>query len=178
MELKILSINKNFPQLNYIRKLYNRSFPRNERAPFNSLINRLNDNTDFLAFYDQEQFVGFTYLVTMNNLTYLFYFVVDDDLRGQGYGSAILTYLQEHYACIFIDIEVIDEKAKNNKQRKRRRNFYIRNNFKATGLGYHFFHVDYEILVCGQEFNSHHAKKLFYDFSSGFMDIEFKKITL
>ncbi|MCD8027364.1 MAG: GNAT family N-acetyltransferase [Erysipelotrichaceae bacterium] len=178
MELKILSINKNFPKLKYIHKLYNRSFPRNERTPFNSLIYRLNDYTDFLAFYDHERFIGFTYLVTMNDLTYLFYFVVDDDLRGQGYGSAILAYLQEHYACIFIDIEVIDEKAKNSKQRERRRNFYIRNNFKATGLGYYFFHVDYEILTCGQGFNRHNAKKLFYDFSSGFMDIEFKKITL
>ncbi|MCD7893042.1 MAG: GNAT family N-acetyltransferase [Erysipelotrichaceae bacterium] len=178
MELEVISIDKNYPKLKYIHKLYNQSFPRNERVPFKTLLHRLNEYTDFLAFYDKEQFVGFTYLVSMNDLTYLFYFVVDDKLRNHGYGSTILDYLQKHYSCIFIDIEVLDEGANNYKQRLRRRNFYLRNHFKVTGLGYYFFHVDYEILYCGNDFNSDHAKKLFYVFSNGFMNIQFKKIAL
>ncbi|MCD7808221.1 MAG: GNAT family N-acetyltransferase [Erysipelotrichaceae bacterium] len=178
MQLKVITIDKNYPNLNSIKKLYHDSFPRNERAPFKSLIKRLNKQTDFLAFYDDDLFVGFTYLVTMHDLTYLFYFVVDEPLRNKGYGSAILAYLEEQYTCIFIDIEVIDVNALNYTQRLRRRDFYLRNHFKETGLGYSFFKVDYEILAFGKGFSTHHAQQLFYDFTSGFMNIQFKKITL
>ncbi|MCD7949514.1 MAG: GNAT family N-acetyltransferase [Erysipelotrichaceae bacterium] len=178
MNLKVVTIDKNYPNLNDIKQLYHEAFPRNERAPFRSLMKRLNQQTDFLAFYDEDLFVGFTYLVTMHDLTYLFYFVVDEPLRNKGYGSTILTYLEKHYACIFIDIEVIDANAPNYNQRLRRKEFYLRNGFKETGLGYSFFKVDYEILACGEGFNSHHAHQLFYDFTHGLMNIEFTKITI
>jgi len=43
-----------------------------------------------------------------------------------------------------------DENAANNEQRKRRREFYLRNGFKETGHGLKYFGVDYEIMSTGK----------------------------
>lgn len=44
------------------------------------------EGIDFIAYYDEEKFIGLAYLITFENLTYLWYLAVVQDLRSQGYG--------------------------------------------------------------------------------------------
>jgi len=51
---------------------------------------------------------------------------------------------------LVVDFEMLDENAPNNEQRKRRKDFYLRNGFKETGRGLRYFGVDYEIMSTGK----------------------------
>lgn len=42
------------------------------------------EGIDFIAYYDEEKFIGLAYLITFENLTYLWYLAVVQDLRSQG----------------------------------------------------------------------------------------------
>lgn len=50
------------------------------------------EGIDFIAYYDEEKFIGLAYLITFKNLTYLWYLAVVQDLRSQGYGAQVLYY--------------------------------------------------------------------------------------
>ena len=178
MKLQYEIITENHQDLSKIRHLYLTAFPEDERAPFDSLIQRAKKpNIDFVAFYDEKQFCGFTYLIKEEHLLYIFYFAVDDHLRNKGYGSMIINYLKEIYKdySIFLEIEVLNPTEANYAQRKRRKDFYIRNEFRESGYGY-TFGVEYEVMIYG---NGHQPKlwhDLFYHFSDGYVDVEFIKM--
>ena len=74
-----------------IKKLYIDSFPANERAPFYMLKRRAKQGkADLWCIYDEKLFVGMAYVVSYNNLSYLFYFAIEKSLRGMHYGTRAL----------------------------------------------------------------------------------------
>lgn len=132
-----------------IKKLYNKSFPRQERIPFWLLILRANAKwIDFQAFYDREQFCGFACLTNSEHLTNILYLAVDPQLRSKGYGSKILQFIQNQYKhhTIVLEIERVDYTSANYKQRKMRKDFYLRNSFMESGYGVTINGVKYEVL--------------------------------
>ena len=50
---------------------------------------------DFTAYYDDEDFIGFTIVYPRKQFNWYWYFAVRDELRGKGYGQKILTQLIE-----------------------------------------------------------------------------------
>ena len=92
-----------------------------------------------------------TYFFVHEDIAYMGYICVQEDLRNKGYGTKILKQCIDKYEGyrIAIDIEEADERFSNCEERKRRREFYIRNGFESTGIFYNFFFVDYEILSHG-----------------------------
>lgn len=95
---------------------------------------RLSRRADFTAFYDGSQLVGFTYLIHHQDVHYLLYLAVNDQVRSQGYGSRILQATCCRYPgeTVVLDIEQLDPQAANNHQRQRRLRFYRQNGFDLT----------------------------------------------
>lgn len=134
--------------LKEIRRLYNASFPDNERIPWFRLFSQLDESRVMQAWFDGDTLTGLTYVFLFKDIAYLGYLAVEENLRERGYGTMILKQLQNDLNDyrIVIDIEVVEEDAENYEERKKRRDFYLRNDFSPTGVGYYFFHVDYELL--------------------------------
>lgn len=133
---KILSVTRSFTRLDEIRALYESAFPENERAPFSVLLRKSRrKNVDFKAYFDGETLVGMTYSVHQDDLTYLFYLAVPEELRGQGYGSEILQLLKQMYPDhrIFLSMEEFRTDAPNYAIRLRRKGFYERNGYPLIG---------------------------------------------
>ena len=74
----------------------------------------LHRNVKFHAIYDDGKFCGITYYAENDNTVYLTYLAVSEKLRGQGYGSKILTMLEDNFPDkqIVIDIEPVTKKVK------------------------------------------------------------------
>ncbi len=141
-------VDASLKDFNEIHALYDRCFPDDERIPFNHLVDTISIDRPFYAVYDDEQLVGLVSIFLIDDLVYLSYLAVEERFRNKGIGSAIVNMVARDYpdTCIYIDIEMLDEKADNAIERTRRRDFYIRLGFVETGIFYRFYDVDYEIL--------------------------------
>lgn len=123
MELRMAE-KKDIP---FLKKLYIEAFPAAERAPFRLLIKRsAQGRADFWIICEENKNIGLAYVVTMNKLSYLFYYAVAPSLRGKGFGTRALKDLIEKYSgCrLFLALEDWREKADNQEQRIKRHEFY------------------------------------------------------
>lgn len=163
MSLRVESLKKHPQQINKVKELYLNSFPANERIPMNLLLWKAKrDFVDFLIMYDDDDvFVGFTYLITRKDLTYVLYIAIDNNIRSKGYGSRALTLIKEKYPNnrIILNIEFVDEMANNYEQRLTRRKFYVRNDFEDSTLIYQDRWGLYEVLI----YRGQVDKEEFYD---------------
>ncbi|MBQ6876992.1 MAG: GNAT family N-acetyltransferase [Oscillospiraceae bacterium] len=133
-----------------------------ERIPFPFLKKAAeNGGAEFYAIYDGETFVGIIYFVMLGDAALIFYFAVEENLRGGGYGSKILSVMKEKYpgTRIFLETEKPDEKAKNNPIRLRRKAFYQRNGFEECGFRTGFL-VPYDVLSCGGKVTADEYRKI------------------
>lgn len=88
MILRVESVFDNRKEIKKVKELYEGSFPKNERIPINLLLRKAKkDFIEFLVIYDNDVFVGFTYLITREDLTYVLYIAIDNKIRSKGYGS-------------------------------------------------------------------------------------------
>ena len=55
---------------------------------------------------------------------------------------------------------MLDNTADNNKQRIKRKEFYLRNGYKETGLFLSYLGVDYEVMCMDDEFHVEEFKEL------------------
>ena len=141
-------IDRNAADLKQIRKLYNSSFPGDERIPFTHLMNTLGKDRIMQAYYEYEALVGLTVVFLTDDVAYLSYICVEPALQDQGYGTEILkSVMDEYHDCrIVIDIEESYRDDPDKEDRLRRRAFYIRNGFETTEMYYVFYGVEYELL--------------------------------
>lgn len=113
------------------------------------------DIFDFPALMDENEFVGFRVVQTYKDMAYLFFLAIDEKSRGQGYGSRAIETLREECSgkTHTVDFEMLDKTDPNYEQRKKRRNFYLCNGYKETGLFLSYLGVDYEVFSMGEDFN-------------------------
>ena len=146
-----------------INNLAKEAFPPEEYlAPIELVRMSKANNFDFLLLTDDEQFEGFMVVQTHRNLAYLFFLAIDSSCRSKGYGSYAIEALKEAYPekKQVVDFEMLDEKADNYEQRKKRRNFYLRNGYKETGLFLSYLDVDYEVFCMEDDFDVEEFKEL------------------
>lgn len=152
MSLKLEPLTKNQSEFAKVKELYYGSFPKNERIPMNLLMWKAKRAfVDFLVIYDEEEYIGFTYLITHKNLTYVLYIAIDGNARSKGYGGRALAKIKEKYPDnrIILNIEVVDETADNYAQRATRRKFYVRNGYEGSTYLYQDRWGLYEVMVQG-----------------------------
>ena len=150
MSLRIQAVDKQLKEYEQIKKLMISAFPQNERLPMWFLLWRAKTNfVDFLALYDDDRFVGVTYLVTSQDLTFVLYLTIYSKIRSKGYGKKALETIQSQYPYnrIILNIEAIEESAHNYGQRVKRKLFYTRNGFVNAALQYSEGEDKYEVLI-------------------------------
>ena len=120
------------------------------------------DNFDFWALTDADLFIGFMVVQTHKDLAYLFFLAIDPSCRVKGYGSRAIETLRTLYPGKkqVVDFERLDETAPNNEQRRKRRQFYLRNGYKETGLFLSYLGVDYEVFYMGSDFEPQEFKDM------------------
>ncbi|WP_434794837.1 GNAT family N-acetyltransferase [Staphylococcus shinii] len=137
MSLQEKNVNKDSSDLKHIESLLKNSFPEVERFPMDLILYKLEkDIGNLLAIYDDDNFIGFTYLIQYNNLTYVQYLAVDDKYQSMGYGSKILQFINEKYGMnpIILNIEIVDPTFENYLQRKKEKIFIRKMNLMNLGL--------------------------------------------
>ena len=138
--------------LDIVRKLYIRAFPKEERMPF-FLIKRgvRRGAEEILIAKEDGVFLGFACLVCDGDLAYLFYFAIDDTKRGKGNGSRILEELKKRYRGkrLFLAREQLDEQADHYEQRMKRHAFYLKNGFVDLPCQMREASVVYDVLGIG-----------------------------
>ena len=135
-----------------VRRLYESAFPVEEQIPYEDLMVLMDKMPlDFTAYYEGEEFVGFTIVYPRKTFNWFWYFAVRDELRGKGMGQQILSMLIEEHkdSTNILDMESPDQVCENSEQRKRRCAFYLRTGFRKTGVGKSFEGIDYTILMMG-----------------------------
>lgn len=138
--------------LNTAKSLYHTAFPAEERAPWIMLKNRADKRrAELLAAMDGDSFAGMAYTVTYEDMTYLFYLSVEENRRGQGTGSQMISALRERYPVnrIFLAREQLDRTAENYPQRERRHHFYLANGFTDMGCRIREGKVVYDVMGIG-----------------------------
>ena len=150
--LRFVNARNDKKRLNEIKSLYDEAFPKEEQIPF--WILRKAGRTsiaDLMQVYDDDILVGFIHLVYFEDVVYLYYFAIEPDERGQGYGSRILQALRRRFSArrIILNIEVVDENCDNYEERKKRKEFYLKNGFQEAGYSTREYGVEYEMLYLG-----------------------------
>jgi len=164
-------ITRKFKDFGLVNALYRSAFPKSEQAPMAYLFLRAKKDTiKFMAYYDDNVFVGFTYTITVDDLTYLLYLAVPAEVRSKGYGAQILKNLQEQYPDnrIVLNIEIEDEKADNNADRIRRKDFYLKNGYILTKMYFKMNKNEFDVLVSNGTCTVEEFKGLFKKYMGAF----------
>lgn len=136
-------------QMLRIRRLYKEAFPKYERKPFSIIKNMSKtEKTDLWYFEDGEGFAGLAATINGADAVLIDYLAVVKRRRGGGVGTEMLSALLEHYSDlgVFLEIEEIDPTAKNNAERVRRKEFYLRQGLVPMDTHVKLFGVDMELL--------------------------------
>ncbi len=150
MDVRLEKITKEYYKT--VKSLYLSAFPREERPPFYILKSReKNGKGDFYIAKDGEGFVGFAYVIPYLDTAYLYYFAVEENFRGKGYGSAVLTELKRIYdgKRLYLARESLDESADNCQQRVKRREFYLKNGFVDLPIKIKEASVTFDVMGIG-----------------------------
>ena len=105
--------------------LYQQAFPKNEQMDLTRLFDELHLGAIY-GYYQENQLVGFAILCIQSQIAHILYLAVKKEYRDQGIGSYILNDLAE--------------------QRIKRKQFYLKNDFKETDVFYTWQGEDYVIL--------------------------------
>ncbi len=133
-----------------IKRLYRTAFPADERAPLLVLYSKIKDERNsFYAVVNSGEFIGLVYTIKSDKVVYIFFLAVDEDKRGNGYGTKVLKMIKEKYsdrtvALMIEDTTIAD--AANYEERINRLGFYKKNGFKQLGIKINEAGVEYELL--------------------------------
>lgn len=152
MKISLRRVNIFSKDLKKIKMLYDSAFPDDERAPFLVLaLKSERKGVDFWSVYSDEEWAGLAYAITENDLTYLFYLAVPEEMRGKGLGSKIIRALMKRYSGnrFFLALEQLDETAGNYPERLERRRFYTKNGLQMLGQTIKEGNVTYDVMGVG-----------------------------
>ena len=134
MKITTFDLNQNKDLCRRAKALYLTAFPKEERLPWWILrLNARRKGIDLTAFVADGEFLGFTSSVTVDELHFLLFFAVEERLRGQGWGSAILHAIRQAHPNVVLNVEPLIPSAPNPEERRKRFAFYGKNGFSDTG---------------------------------------------
>ena len=138
-----------------LRRLYESAFPREERIPWEDLLRLVREMPlEFAEYRDGEELLGLTIVYPRPRLSWFWYFAVPEEKRGRGIGQSILSALLARYEGRSAVLDMEDPAqpgAPNAAQRLRRRDFYLRNGFRETGVGKTFGPVAMTMMLKGED---------------------------
>lgn len=161
--MKLEKVIKNKWYFNQIEDLAKETFPPEEYLSPHKLLDMSKENNfDFYAIIDKQEFIGFAAIQIYKDLCYLFFLAIDKKHRANGYGSKTIKLIKEKYPDKnqIVDFEMLDVNAKNYEQRLKRRSFYLNNGYKETGLFLSYLGVDFEVFSMNNDFDEDSFKEL------------------
>lgn len=179
MSLRFEPVTKSSKDIHEIKGTFRESFPVHERLPMWFLLwKSKRDFIDFLGVYDEDKLIGYTYLITNDNLTFVLYLTIDSKIRSKGYGGLVLSKIKEHFPNnrIILNIEAVEETAANYEQRLQRKRFYMRNGYRRTNFNILDAGNAYEVLVCGKDVTIEEYRDLIQRFSGPVLSIFVKPV--
>lgn len=158
MELRELK--RRNPEVKEVRRLYEASFPGNEKMPFRIILKMLDEHHKLYLITEDAQIIGFVYKY-LDTVSFLYYFAVEEEFRGRGYGTRILQMLKGigNTQKIVLDIERVTDDMTEADEAFRRLRFYERAGYARTGIRYWFF-ADYELIADPPGYTEEEYRKL------------------
>lgn len=156
MKLNIENITEASKYWQEVNTLAGEAFPPEEYlAPIELVRMATGGNLNFSALLDQDTFVGFMVTMQYENMVYLFFLAIAPSYRSKGYGSRAIETLKAQYPgkTQVVDFEALDDSADNAAQRKKRRQFYLKNGYCETGLFVTYYGVTYEVFCTDEQFD-------------------------
>ena len=134
-----------------VRELYHDAFSRKERMPFSMIQTGAVPGSELIIYSVKGEFVGFAAVLTQGDLTNILYFAVVKELRGRGFGSAILVDLRQRYLgkLLAADIELPDKQTRKYQERLLRKDFFQNHSYQESGAGWHFKGTNHIVMVHG-----------------------------
>lgn len=138
-------------QLDAIYDLYMSAFPKEERKPFEVMLEKCEEGSMEMLTIENDggEFLGLAIFVFYEDMALLDYLAIADEKRGKGVGSEALHHLQKHYdgKRFFLEIEDVKVESENKEERIRRRAFYLRNGMQVMPFRVDLFGVIMEVLT-------------------------------
>lgn len=135
-----------------VHNLYESAFPDYEKKPFWLIrLKNLQGRADVWYIEEKGMFAGIGITMSAPGLILLDYFAIDEKLRGNGYGSEALRLLQEQYRDyhFFLEIESVYDICDNVDERKKRKQFYLKNGMTEMKMMVNLFGTNMEVLGHG-----------------------------
>lgn len=147
-----MKLNANYEDnLNKIENLYLTAFPKNERKPFDLILEKCNNGLmEIISIEsDNRDFLGFAIMILHDDMILLDYFAIAPESRGKNVGSTALKLLFERYnnKRFILEIENTEIECDNFEERKRRKSFYIRNGMSVMPFKVNLIGVEMEVLT-------------------------------
>ena len=136
-----------------IYKLYRAAFPRAERKPFSTIVNKYRQGVfDVWCICRGGKFSGIATTINHGDLILIDYLAVLPQYRSQGIGSATLQLLKEKYhgKDLLLEIESVYEDHPEKALRLRRKAFYLRCGMMPMGVMINLFGVAMELMSFGR----------------------------
>ena len=152
-------------------RLYLSAFPENERPPLfwtYEVFNKTKES-EIYCYYDNDEFIGFTYLTYYLDYVFVLYLAVSKNKRNQGYGTEILKDIQEmnKKLNIILCFEEVDDKYSDNDNRIKRMNFYKKCGFILDTLKTQEADVIYQFAHIGNKGMSYPEYVIVFDLNFG-----------
>jgi hypothetical protein len=154
-------------EIEYVRELYETSFPDSEKKPFDAIV-RIDreDKGNMYTILKGEEAVGLLFTLENDELTLIDYFAIDPNAQNGQVGSKVLrTFFEEEEKPIVLEIEN-PEKAEDAEEefiRKKREAFYLRNGLKIMPYRVDLFGVEMKILTYGETISFEQYLKVLQD---------------
>ena len=148
----MMILNPNYKDnLEKIENLYISAFPKNERKPFDLIIDKCDNGLmEIITIQsDSNDFLGFAIMILHDDMVLLDYFAITPESRGQNIGSTALKLLFERYKNkrFILEIENTEAECDNFEERKRRKAFYTRNGMSVMPFKVNLIGVEMEVLT-------------------------------
>ena len=145
-------------------KIYETSFPKSERIPYENLLRIMEEAefpVEYLAheeggglFLGNGDLVGLSITAELDDYDWIWYLAVREVCRGKGYGKQLLQIVKQRcydasyrVKPIIIEVESPDQPECNNKEeREWRYKFFLDQGFRDTGVTYEYRGVKYNIM--------------------------------
>lgn len=148
----MMKLNPNYKDsLEKIEYLYLTAFPKNERKPFDLILDKCNNGSmEIISIQnDNNNFLGFAIIILHDDIVLLDYFTIAPESRGQNVGSTALKMLFERYKNqrFILEIENTEIESDNAEERKRRKAFYLKNGMSVMPFKVNLIGVEMEVLT-------------------------------
>ena len=136
-------------------KFFLTAFPENERPSLfwtYEVFNKTKES-EIYCYYDNDEFIGFTYLTYYLDYVFVLYLAIKEDKRNKGYGAQVLEDIKQMNKDlnVILCFEEVDDKYLDNDNRIKRMNFYKKCGFILDSLKTQEGEVIYQFAHIGKK---------------------------